>query len=320
VKRVLIVGLGRIGMGYDLSIAGGRRVETHASAFSAHEAFELVGGVDPDASCRRLFERTYRQPSYGELEPALRSVSADVVVIAVPTAYHRPTIEAILKVSPPEAILCEKPLSFLLNDARIIVDLCKRVKTKLFVNYVRRCDPGINIVRVKITRGELRGPVEGVVRYANGLLNSGSHFVNLMEYWLGPVLSGELIREGKTLGSGDTEADILLRFVLGNVMFQSPNTRGSQECSVNLRFNNGCLEYDRRQSEIMWKTQHSEDGDEPRLFWQEEIIKNDSARYQWYVADELVKALNGASSNICSGDAALMTLMNIASVFGGKRD
>ena len=300
-------------MGYDLFAVGDRSVETHASAFSAHEAFELVGGVDTDASCRRSFERTYRQPAYGELDLALRSVSADIVVIAVPTAYHRPIIEIVLKVAPPEAILCEKPLSFLLNDAQMIVHLCKTVETKLFVNYVRRCDPGINIVREKITRGEFGGPVDGVVRYTNGLFNSGSHFVYLMEYWLGSVLSGELIGQTKSMESGDIEADILLQFFRGNVVFQSQNEQDRQECSVKLHFKNGCLEYDRRQSEIIWKSRH---GDHSRSSWQEEIIKNDSARYQWYVTDELAKALNGVSSNICSGDAALITLINIASVFG----
>ena len=100
-------------------------------------------------------------------------------------------------------------------------------------------------------------------------------------------------------------------------MFQSQNEQDRGECSVKLHFKNGCLEYDRRQSEIIWKTRH---GDHSRCSWQEEIFKNDSARYQWYVTDELAKALNGVSSNICSGDAALITLINIASVFGVNGD
>jgi len=317
---VLIVGLGRIGMGYDLLGSALNSAQTHAAAFSAHEAFQLVGGVDADVSQRRLFERHFYLPSYSELELALRSVSADVVVIAVPTADHRSTIEMLLRMTAPEAILCEKPLSFSTNDARSIIDLCKRMQTKLFVNYVRRCGPGINIVRERIFCGNMQNPVEGIVRYTNGVLNNGSHFVNLMEYWLGDVNGGELLTAGKVLDSGDTDADFLLRFVRGEVKFVAGKAEKDWGNSVELQFQNGCLEYDRRQSEIVWKPLYKKNNKKTQRAEAREIIKNDSGRYQWYVANELFKALDGKESCICTGKAALMTLINIASVCGVNSD
>ncbi len=41
--RVLIVGLGQIGLGYDLGGAPAEQVYSHARAVSRHPAFTLVG-------------------------------------------------------------------------------------------------------------------------------------------------------------------------------------------------------------------------------------------------------------------------------------
>lgn len=308
-------------MGYDLLSSEPNSVQTHATAFFLHEAFELVGGVDADVSQRKLFERNFNVPSYSRLELALRSVSIDVVVIAVPTVSHRSTIERVLRMTAPEAILCEKPLSFSRNDARFVVDICNKRKTKLFVNYVRRCGPGINIVRERIVCGEMRTPVEGIVRYTNGALNNGSHFVNLMEYWLGDVSGGELLTAGRRiLESGDVEGDFLLRFGRGNVKFISGNNLEGWDNSVELQFQNGYLEYDKRQSEIIWKTLYRPSNQETQRAASQEIIKNDSGRYQWYVANELSNALDGRKSCICTGEGALTTLINITSVWGVNLD
>ena len=52
----LIVGLGQIGMGYDLSLAPDQFVYSHARALSLNPEFKLVGGVDPDRAKRRDFQ------------------------------------------------------------------------------------------------------------------------------------------------------------------------------------------------------------------------------------------------------------------------
>ena len=43
----MVVGLGQIGMEYDLSLSDDKYVYTHASAFSTHTNIELSCGVDP---------------------------------------------------------------------------------------------------------------------------------------------------------------------------------------------------------------------------------------------------------------------------------
>ena len=87
----LIVGLGQIGMGYDLNHDPQKYVSTHARAFQCHPGYQLVGGVDPDAERRRLFETHYQCPVYDDVASAMESLRPDVVAVATPTAVHAAT-------------------------------------------------------------------------------------------------------------------------------------------------------------------------------------------------------------------------------------
>ena len=37
----------------------------------------------------------------------------------------------------------------------------------------------------------MRPPIKGVCWYSKGLLNNGSHFINLLEFWLGDYVSNK---------------------------------------------------------------------------------------------------------------------------------
>ena len=86
--RALVVGLGQIGMGYDLSTNPKIRIATLARAFSEHSRFELVGGVDLDSTRRKLFQDQYTKPSFSKIEKAIEETRPNVVAIAVPTEAH----------------------------------------------------------------------------------------------------------------------------------------------------------------------------------------------------------------------------------------
>lgn len=47
-KSVLIIGLGQIGMGYDLHLDPTLHIYSHARAFSLHSDFDLLAAVEPD--------------------------------------------------------------------------------------------------------------------------------------------------------------------------------------------------------------------------------------------------------------------------------
>ena len=136
VRSVLIVGLGDIGMGYDLGdIQSSERVLTHAHAFNIHDSFDLAGGVDLLKSKRILFEDYYGLPAYNKISVAMKALIPNVVVIATPVSTHLHTIVEIFSAGNPDVILCEKPLAYDIHDAEQIVKICLDNNCKLFVNY-----------------------------------------------------------------------------------------------------------------------------------------------------------------------------------------
>lgn len=192
-EKCLIIGLGQIGMGYDLTLDTVKAVYCHARAFSLHPAFELIGAVDPSATQRDLFKNHYCLPAYSDTASALKAETAGVVVIASPTVQHGAVLSEVLSHSTPNAILCEKPLSYDLAEAREMVEACEGAGVMLFVNYMRRADPGVIEVKKRIESGKIASPIKGFAWYSKGFLHNGSHFFNLLEFWLGAFVKAKVL-------------------------------------------------------------------------------------------------------------------------------
>src|SRR5574337_363384 len=163
---VLIVGLGQVGMGYDLHLDPAVHVYSHACAFSHHPGFHLIAAVDPEAQRRQTFVQKYQCPAYGDVDSALRQHQPNLVVIATPTRFHGETLQRVLDQSHPKVVLCEKPISYDLEEARAMVHACAANGIRLYVNYMRRSDKGVIEVKRRLDSGEIGIPVKGVVWYS----------------------------------------------------------------------------------------------------------------------------------------------------------
>ena len=203
----MLVGLGAIGMGYDLEL-GDDAVYSHARAFSRHPAFVLDAAVDPDQGRRQTFERVYQRPAFAELGQALEHHRPEVVIIATPTAAHGPVLTALLAAHSPKAVLCEKPLSIDAGECRRMIQQCRERGVALHVNYMRRSVPGFVEVAKRIADTRIQVPVKGTLWYSKGLLHNGSHFLNILQLWLGPVARAEILDPGRALADGDAGPDV----------------------------------------------------------------------------------------------------------------
>jgi predicted dehydrogenase len=171
--RVLLFGLGQVAMGYDLDSHDADLVLTHAKAFSLHPDFALQGGVDPDAARCAVFEERYGGHAGTDLVAALAAAQPDVVVVASPTPHHGTAVRTILEHGAPKLILCEKPLSYDRAEARAMVDACREHGCLLFVNYLRRVDPGVREIGRRLADGiepssVTSAPFAPVMRHAAG--------------------------------------------------------------------------------------------------------------------------------------------------------
>jgi predicted dehydrogenase len=308
--KVLLVGLGQVGMAYDLNLAGPEVVLSHAKAFAEHPDFELVGGIDTDSEACALFSKHYGVWAGCDLVEGLSIFDPEVVVIASPTQYHAESVLLTLRHSKPMVILCEKPLSYKLEEAEVMVSECLAAGCLLYVNYLRRIDPGVLEVKRRLQDGSIATPLKGVLWYGKGLLNNCSHFSNLLEFWLGPVESFKIINSGRACGEMDVEPDVHVKFHGGEVTFLAAKDEHFSHHEIQLVASNGCLLYQQGGAKILWQTLKTDPNitNYTVLSSPGENIATQSSKLQWHVSDSLSASLRGSPSNLCSGKDALETL------------
>jgi predicted dehydrogenase len=312
-RTVLIAGLGNIGSGYDEFLDPDVNVYSHARAFSQEKRFRLIAGVDPSESRRRSFGQMYDCQTFVDLDQALEEMQPDVVVVAAPTRLHYHCVRRTLEQCRPQVILCEKPLAYEISEARAIVEDCETWGTKLYVNYMRRSDPGVIEVRRRITAGELGESIKGIAWYSKGLVHNGSHFVNLLEYWLGGVQSFAVLDRGRLWDGVDPEPDLHITFERGVILLLSAWEEAFSHYGIELLSSNGRLRYEQGGQSIQWNPV----GTDPEfrgyatLAPTAEIIDNGMKRYQAHVVAQLARDLEGKDAYLCSGSDALRTLETI---------
>jgi predicted dehydrogenase len=314
---VLVVGLGNIGMAYDLGLDPNKYVYSHARAFDQHPGFRLVGAVDPESRQRKMFERTYSCASYADIESALEKLEPDLVVIAAPTPAHERTLQEILEQSSAKVVLCEKPLAYDVEDGRAMVHACDEKEVRLFVNYMRRSDSATAEIKRRIQAGALSTPIKGIAWYSKGLLHNGSHLFNLLEHWLGPMKHAVTVNPGRLWQGLDPEPDVHVEFSGGSVVFMAAWEEAFSHYTIELLCPAGRLRYETGGSLVQWQSA----SDDPALTGYKSLhaieeVPNGMDRYQWHVADQLDRAIKGQEFALCSGAEALATLVSIQKIFG----
>ena len=311
--KVFLVGLGQDGMGYDFDVADPEVVSSHAKAFATHPDFELVGGVDPDAAACARFTSRYGAWAGSDLVEGLSATKPEAVVIASPTQYHAESVRLALRHAKPRLILCEKPLAYTLEEAEAMVADCRAAGCQLYVNYLRRVEPGVLEIKRRLQDGRIAVPLKGVLWYSKGLLHNGSHFSNLLEFWLGPVESFKIINSGRAWGDEDLEPDVQVKFASGEMSFLAAKEEHFSHHEIQLVAPNGCLRYEQGGAKVLWQAA-DRDSDFPEytvLSLPGEKIATEGCRLQWHVTNNVSACLRGKTSSLCTGDDALQTLKSL---------
>lgn len=308
-ESCVIIGLGQIGMGYDFDISDKSAIYTHAHAIAAHPAFRLIGGIDISPAKRICFEQRYGAPAFDQLEIALEVLRPDVVVIATSSESHGSILGKVLNTCRPKLILCEKPVASRLDEARDMVEICEKAGIDLFVNYIRRTDPGVIEIKRRINNSEISAPLKINAWYSKGILNNGSHFLNLLEFWLGDISGLTLINSGRHWDNHDPEPDVEIQFAQGTAVFRAAWEEAFSHCCIEFLSPSGRLRYDQGGKSIEWQGVCSDPYFEGYrgLEEQREIIADGMGVYQWHVYEKICKHLTGEKTTLCTGRQALTT-------------
>ncbi|MBL8287797.1 MAG: Gfo/Idh/MocA family oxidoreductase [Rubrivivax sp.] len=185
--RVLIVGCGNIAGGFDAERPASALPLTHAGAYVRHGGFRLVACVEPEAQRRDAFmQRWLVEKGYPSIETAAAAGPFDVVSLCSPTPLHAAHIAAALSLHP-RLIFCEKPVTRCAADTAAAVHVCAAAGVKLAVNHNRRWAPDIQRLSAELRAGHWGAVRSAIGIYNKGVLNNGTHLVDLVQLLLGPL-------------------------------------------------------------------------------------------------------------------------------------
>ena len=304
----IIIGLGDIGLNYDLKLDKNKYIYTHSRAVDLHSGFELKGGVDISVDARREFSKNYRIDTFKSIKEALIKIKPEVIIVSTYSNSHLQVIQEIYKYFKPLAILCEKPMGDSLKSGKEIVKICKKMGSKLYVNYARCCMPGNIEIKSRIKNKLIKTPAKCVVWYTKGLEHNGAHFINLMEDWFGRCLKVKVIKKSSNKDGVDYEPTILLKFENCEVIFIAAWEEYFSHYTIELISKSGRLYWNK--NSLVWNETVKDNLNDKyrRLSSKEEEIYIGIDKYQLHVLDQLYFALQGDESFICNGEQALETL------------
>jgi predicted dehydrogenase len=206
-----IIGLGQVGQGYDYSSSNFDLLLTHATALQLHNDFEVIGGVDTSQKQQSKFRDKFSISTFVSVQDLYLEYNPDIIVIAVPTDYHVDVFLEVIKHSP-KAIVLEKPVANDYINAKKLLKIATKKKCPISVNYLRRFNPALKSLKDIIARKELGNIYKGTAWYTKGIINNGSHFIDLFIWLLGEVTSIEVLNINRRWNNVDPEPDLYIRF------------------------------------------------------------------------------------------------------------
>lgn len=191
--RVALVGCGRIS-------------KNHFDAIAKIGDLRLTAVCDAVESRAREAGEQRGVAWYTDFATMLAEAPCDAVVIATPSGLH--PAHGIAAARAGKHVICEKPMATTLKAADDLVRACDEAKVQLFVVKQNRLNPAIQLLKRAVDKGRFgriymanttvlwsrpqeyydQAPWRGTWEFDGGaFLNQASHYVDLMQWLVGPV-------------------------------------------------------------------------------------------------------------------------------------
>ena len=183
--RAAIIGCGRIGADCDDKNHGSSRLACHAECYASSPRTHLVAACDPDPSRRRRVAERWGIPRlYANHQDLLTRENVEVVSICTSAATHADILLDVLDAGV-SGVLIEKPLARRLDEADKLILRARDARTVVAVNYIRRSCPSYRQAAKKLWDGRLGRIQVGQAIYTKGILNNGTHLLDLLRFFFG---------------------------------------------------------------------------------------------------------------------------------------
>lgn len=176
---VQLIGLGNIGIGYDMSKDGflDGQTKTHAKAILESCDFELISFTDTSVekvAATQKFVKDLKNLGDQFLETTL---DPDLAVVAVCTTAHVSVVESLIYT--PKTLIIEKPGGSTAIECSRIASWGVENNVRIFINYFRRflsCSVDTRLHLSKLITGDF---LSAEINAYGSLLNIFSHFIDL---------------------------------------------------------------------------------------------------------------------------------------------
>jgi predicted dehydrogenase len=308
--RVLIVGCGNIAGGFDLGRLTTDQPFTHAGAYSRDRRFHLSACVEPKDTHRHEFMKTWSIPmGFRSIDEVLEcDREFDVISICSPTQCHAHDLETALRLKP-KLIFCEKPVTNSFAETERLVLECNRLKVHLAVNYTRRWDPEISKLQAAIKDGRW-GELRSVIGcYNKGILNNGSHMLDLLHLLIGSIRIEKVGKPVKDFFDNDPTIPVWLESEHGcPVHLVAGHAQDYAIFEIQLIFSTGLLIME--DGGMFWRTRHVVDSETFKGYRMLENSVRSAGNYSHAMLqaiDNIYRAIALGDPLASTGESALIT-------------
>ena len=199
----------------------------HAEAYIANlraiPGVELFGAADEDAARGRRLADQYETRFYPSYE-ALLAAKPDGVIVTSENSKHRAMVE--MAAAAGVNVLCEKPLATTVEDARAIVDACRKAGVLLMTAFPMRFSTPLVEVKALLDHGNLgevycfnatnNGElptkhrswfVDKVLAGGGALMDHTVHLVDIMRWYLGSEVAEVYAQTNRIIHAGEVQVE-----------------------------------------------------------------------------------------------------------------
>ena len=209
--KCAVIGCGRIGCGFDDNQSN--LIKTHAGSYFKNSQTNLVALCDIDKKKIEKYAKKYKiSKTYTSTSELFKNEKLDCVSICTLVSTHLKIVEEAAN-SGVKGIFLEKPISDSINDAKKIIEICKRNKIKLQIDHQRRFHP-IYLKIKKVLDEKKIGEIQFInVYYGAGIANTGSHMFDLLRMLFGEIkYVKSKYSKNKSQNKNDPNLDMTIEF------------------------------------------------------------------------------------------------------------